>query len=301
MSMTLATHDGTFHADDVMAYAILSIAFPGADLVRTRDPGTLAAADLAFDVGGAYDPERLLYDHHMADGPVREDGTPYSSVGLVWRHHGHDCLAMAFPNEPEWLLERVWSDLDGGLVSEIDRLDNGVGDIGHGGFPALVDDFNPRWDEDRNPNRAFLDAAEMASSVFRRRCAAAIAAARAWNAVTEAASKAQDPRIVFLERGMPWEAAILDGFPEALYVVYPSKSGGWQCAAVPPVRGSFAQRKPLPAAWAGLRGRELSDATGVDGAVFCHHARFVCGAETAAAALALANAAADWPEHAPSP
>jgi uncharacterized UPF0160 family protein len=48
----LATHNGTFHADDVFGVAVLQLLHPGAELVRTRDPETIAKADFAVDVGG---------------------------------------------------------------------------------------------------------------------------------------------------------------------------------------------------------------------------------------------------------
>ena len=43
--MRVVTHDGTFHADDVFAYAVLRAALPNAMLVRSRDPDILALAD----------------------------------------------------------------------------------------------------------------------------------------------------------------------------------------------------------------------------------------------------------------
>ncbi len=45
--MIIATHSGKFHADDVWAVAVLDLVFPDSDLVRTRDPEVIAAADEA--------------------------------------------------------------------------------------------------------------------------------------------------------------------------------------------------------------------------------------------------------------
>ncbi|MBX9635783.1 MAG: MYG1 family protein, partial [Magnetospirillum sp.] len=91
--LKVATHSGTFHADDVFAYAILKAATGGQlELARTRDGEVLAQADVVFDVGGTYDPQARRYDHHMRDKPLRADGAPYSSAGLVWRDFGADAI-----------------------------------------------------------------------------------------------------------------------------------------------------------------------------------------------------------------
>jgi len=47
----------------------------------------------------------------------------------------------------------------------------------------------------------------------------------------------------------------------------------------------------MPSSWAGLRGEELQEVTGISGAEFCHPARFIAGAASKGAALELAEAA----------
>ena len=53
MALTVGTHSGTFHADDVLAFALLRV-FVDADAVpvRTRDKDKLDACDVVIDVGG---------------------------------------------------------------------------------------------------------------------------------------------------------------------------------------------------------------------------------------------------------
>ncbi len=83
--MRVVTHSGTFHADDVFAFAVLRAALGGFDFTRTRDAGAIAAADLVFDVGGIYEPQQSRYDHNIREMPRRADGTTYRSVGQIWR------------------------------------------------------------------------------------------------------------------------------------------------------------------------------------------------------------------------
>lgn len=54
---------------------------------------------------------------------------------------------------------------------------------------------------------------------------------------------------------------------------------------------SYAQRVPLPAAWAGLRGAELATLSGVTAAVFVNPQCFVGGARSRAGALTMAQRA----------
>ena len=90
--MTAVTHDGPFHADDVFAYAVLRAAVGDVQLVRSRDPVVINSADLVFEVGSEDEPAAHRYDHHMRERPLRSCGTPYSSVGLIWRDYGRAAL-----------------------------------------------------------------------------------------------------------------------------------------------------------------------------------------------------------------
>lgn len=90
--MKVVTHDGTFHADDVFAYAVLRAAFRDVHFVRSRDPAVIDSADLVFDVGSVYDADAHCNEHHTRERPLRTCGTPYSSVGLIWRDYGRAAL-----------------------------------------------------------------------------------------------------------------------------------------------------------------------------------------------------------------
>jgi uncharacterized UPF0160 family protein len=60
---------------------------------------------------------------------------------------------------------------------------------------------------------------------------------------------------------------------------------------VPQRLGEFANRRDLPAAWAGLTGDELAAVTGVPDAVFCHAARVYVSARTREGIAELARRA----------
>ena len=84
--ITVVTHNGNFHADDVFSIAVLKHVLPTFKLVRTRDKALIESADYVIDVGGEYDPETNRFDHHQRGGAgERENGIPFSSFGLVWK------------------------------------------------------------------------------------------------------------------------------------------------------------------------------------------------------------------------
>ena len=86
----LVTHSGGFHADELLSSVILTHLFPDATLVRTRDADWLTPAEgrIVYDVGRDYNADDLIFDHHQRPNPLRKDGQPYSSFGLIWKHYG---------------------------------------------------------------------------------------------------------------------------------------------------------------------------------------------------------------------
>ncbi len=101
-----------------------------------------------------------------------------------------------------------------------------------------------------------------------------------------------DPRILELDRKLPWQSAVFAHDLSVLYAVYPVPTGTWMVDVMPRAPGSYAPRLPLPAAWAGLRdAAALAAATGVPDAVFVHPQRFVGAARSRAGALTMAHQA----------
>ena len=65
--MLIATHDGSFHADEVFAIAALGLLGEPLEVMRTRDRDALARADLRVDVGFRHDPSTGDFDHHQRE------------------------------------------------------------------------------------------------------------------------------------------------------------------------------------------------------------------------------------------
>ncbi len=300
----LVTHSGKFHCDEVFAYAVLRLSLglheAGRDhtLLRTRRPEPIEAADIVWDVGGRFDADAQRFDHHQRGAAERPDGTPFSSAGLIWQIHGARAVAALLrPSGSERFAQAIAADLDESLVLRIDEIDNGVA-AGRDplGFAALIGEFNPTWDDPASTgptagDAAFREASMLAQAMLGRRVEALRARMVAEASVLAAHAAASDPRILVLERGMPWKSVVHSHALPVLLAVSPASNGNWMLDTVPPEPGSFAQKLPLPEAWAGLQNAELAQACGVEDAVFVHLRRFVGAARTQDGALAMATKA----------
>src|SRR5579875_3508543 len=294
--MRIATHDGSFHADEVFAIATLQLLDDGAggsiEVIRTREPDRIAAADLRIDVGFRDDPATGDFDHHQRSfARARANGVRYASFGLVWREFG----ARACAGD-----EQVAAAVDATLVQSVDAADSGqrlteiiVDDVHPMTVGAVIGGLNARWDETLTPAQEwerFTAALELARGVLSREIAAVASAQRAVQIVEDAVAAATDPRLVELPVNAPWKRVLVPTAPEALYVIYPKRQG-FGLEGVPRELGSFELRRALPAPWAGLEGEELVAATGVEDAVFCHRARFLVVARSRAGIERLAELA----------
>jgi uncharacterized UPF0160 family protein len=157
----------------------------------------------------------------------------------------------------------------------------------------VIAGLNPAWDEPTGTavlDAGFERAVQLAGAILDRQMALASSRDRARALVVDAIGRAGDPRVIELDRRMPWFEPVVTEAPEALYVVFP-KRDGWGLQAVPRELGSFDNRRDLPAAWGGLTGADLVAETGVADAVFCHPKRFVAAAESRDGVLELVRLA----------
>jgi uncharacterized UPF0160 family protein len=288
----IATHDGSFHADEVFAIAALSLLGEGIEVERTREREALDRAELRVDVGFRHDPRSGDFDHHQRDFQLaRENGVRYASFGLVWREFGSRICDGD---------EEVADALDMTLVQPVDANDTGQQlsrPLIDGVYPmtinGVIGGFNARWDETLTPEEErerFDQAVELATGVLRREIGAAASARRAVLIVREAIETAEDPRVVDLPVNSPWKQVVVPEAPEALFVIYPKRQG-YGLEAVPRQLGSFENRLDLPAEWAGREGSDLAAVTGVDDVLFCHAKRFLVVARSRAGVEQLAELA----------
>ncbi|WP_114961615.1 MYG1 family protein [Tritonibacter mobilis] len=296
----LVTHSGGFHADELLSTVILSRLYPEAELVRTRDKSWITPAEgrIIYDVGGEFDAGAGIFDHHQRPNPLRPNGQPYSSFGLIWAEFGRDYLrAQAVPEKD---LEQVHAAFDEDFVRPVDLLDNGAVDTAEAGplfagltLPVLLESLKPVFDDrsEGADDTAFHAALTVARAIVEARIRHKAAKLRAADVVFTAIKDAGTGRVLELPMGMPFRGAVeRAGADHLLFVVHPRNSD-WALTTIRTGDDTFETRADLPAAWAGLTDAALEQASGVEGAKFCHNARFLAIADSRDAILKLAELA----------
>jgi len=274
---SVGTHDGTFHADEVTACALLML-FNLVDedkIIRTRDLGLLAACEYVCDVGGIYDSDSKLFDHHQVDyqGPL-------SSAGMILKYL--HTLGLLKTNEYEFFNYT--------LVMGVDAHDNGRDPLipGYCSFSHVVSNFTPvRYDcPPEEQNQAFHQALQFVYTHLKRM----------WERFQYTQScreivmngMQQYKECLIFDQSLPWLEIFfeLDGERHpALFVIMPS-GHHWKLRGIPPsYQERMKVRLPLPQEWAGLLDEDLKKVSGISGAVFCHKGRFISVWETKEDAL----------------
>jgi uncharacterized UPF0160 family protein len=287
----IITHNGKFHVDDLLAVACLQILHgpEHTEVVRSRDPEVWKTGDYVLDVGNVYDHEQKYYDHHQHGGAgTRENGVPYSSLGLIWKHYGKEISGS----------EEVAARIDKEVVTSVDLADNGI-DVYHttheGVHPYLIHRilvvFRPTWKEGDVHDERFMELLPIARRAIEREITSARDTIEGERFVEEAYENAEDKRLIIFDGPYPWYH-VLGRKPEPLYVVKPKSQGtNWEVECVRNEVHSFQNRKSLPEFWRGYRDEELVRRTGIADAVFCHNAGFIAVAVSKEGAIALARLA----------
>ncbi|MEP5732186.1 MAG: MYG1 family protein [Sulfitobacter sp.] len=296
----LVTHSGGFHADELLSSVVLTRLFPDATLLRTRDKAwiTPKGTRIIYDVGGDFDAGAQIFDHHQRPNPLREDGQPYSSFGLIWAHYGRDFLiAMEVPEKD---IETIHASFDRGFVLPIDLVDNGAVNPSEAGplfsgmtLPVLLESLKTVFDdrEEGADDRAFMAALPVARAFVEAQIKRKAAKIRAEDIVLSAIQTAGEGCVLELPMGMPFRAGVEKaGADHLLFAIHP-RGTDWTLTTIRVGDDTFENRADLPAAWAGLTDDALAAASGVNGAKFCHNGRFIAVANTREAILKMADIA----------
>lgn len=271
------THDGTFHADEITACALLML-FNLIDedkIVRTRDLHVLATCEYVCDVGGVYDPEQKLFDHHQVDyqGPL-------SSAGMVLKYLR--AIHILEPNEYDFF--------NHSLIMGVDAHDNGRDPLilGYCSFSHVISNFTPiRHDcSVKEQNDAFHEALKFAFQYLRHLWERFKYAHSCRQIVADCMAKSE--KCLIFDQNLPWLEIFFElhgAVHPALFVIMPS-GNHWKLRGIPPTyQDRMKVRLPQPKQWAGLLDEDLKKVSGISGAIFCHKGRFISVWETREDAL----------------
>ena len=292
----LVTHNGGFHADDLFATATLSILNnDNVKIIRTRDPKVIATGDFIYDVGGEYNPEKNMFDHHQRGGAgVRPNGVPYSSFGLIWKTYGEQICGD----------KEVRDKIDQKIVQPIDAIDNGVdiakpvfeGVMTYGVDQVFLNNI-PTWKEEKeNIDDVFKKLVKKVKEFLLREIEVTKADVEGKNIIVNSYNNSSDKRIVILENDFPryLYQNTLSLFPEPIYAIVPSgHSSMWKVEAIRKSLDTMENRKLFPESWRGFFDGDpkLGEVAGVSDATFCHKGGFLVIALTKEGAIKLAEKA----------
>jgi len=303
----IITHNGGFHADDVFAVATVRLWLEKngsknifgktkIEVIRTRNLEIIAKGDFVVDVGGEYNVDKKIFDHHQAGGAGKHpNGIPYSSFGLVWKEYGKDICDS----------QEVADVINKRIVQPVDAVDNGV-DLCNLIYPEVqpyfisdligIYNFVPKKKRGGNLDENFLQAVGLVGDVLEREIEMAQIEVEEKKYVDEIYRGSDDKEIIILEKDISDKSwgAVLVQYNEPLYVVKPDGgSQNWKMKTVRKNLFSFESRKDLPKEWAGKIGDELVRETGVESAIFCHNKRFIVVAKTKEGAMELGRLAVE--------
>lgn len=278
LKKSIGVHDGSFHADEISACALL-IHFGLVEkgkVLRSRDLELLSKCEYVCDVGGIYDPRLKRFDHHQVD--YKGD---LSSAGMV----------LSYLKDTAHISSALYEHLNHSWIMGVDAHDNGryTADIGTSTFSHIIANFMPiEYDcTDKQLDTSFHEALEF-TLLHLARMVERFYYMRSCRKEVEDAMKNSDEVLLF-DRTLPWMDLFFEMGGEehpARFVIMPSSSG-WKLRGIPPnTRDRMRVRQPLPEKWAGLLDDKLAAVSGIAGAVFCHKGRFISVWKTKEDALA---------------
>lgn len=309
--MIIATHDGSFHADETLACAILTYLYENSNIIRSRDPKILETADLIIDVSGKNDERH--YDHHSNDFTLkRENGIFYATAGIIWKKCGIEYLHKIYdefvkdhlPNLDEKIFEKAFLRLDKEIMWMVDLNDNGqlnsfidnslwtlndkeqqiVNNLNElyrlePSIPYLVAMQNLPNVSGQEQNKNFFNTVKILRSLMQN---CAINALHTEYGIDKVLKCYDGGPLLIMHERLPWTNAVLanyDLFKDCFLAIYPDRKRGWRIQSLPiSAAQRFKNRCSAPSSWRGLDGLKLDKETMLTNTIFVHKAGFTGGA-----------------------
>jgi len=294
----VVTHSEVFHADEIMAIAVIKCLCAVEAITRTRDLEILRGrlsdpSVIVFDVGGEYDPAMHNYDHHQRSFVVLADGErKLASAGLAWKHFGMEVLRRFTCDRTQVEILEIWHRIDRMIMHPVDVVDNGQdrpgiewSSVHISAILGGLNDMHGGWDK----------AIQIAWDLLR------CSIVREAQFVAEATPIAQALHATPTTQAwavMEWSHTLMrvaHRAPEhVLFVVFQGPAGDWKGQQIPDAPGSTSGRLSFPEAWRGRNPEELQalmPPTVPPGVVFTHPNGFIAGHQTREGMIAMVEAA----------
>lgn len=265
---SVGVHSGKFHADDVVAVALLLyVNLVDEDKIyRSRDNEVLDNCEFVCDVGGVNNEESKRFDHHQNSYKGM-----HASAGLV----------LNFIEKSGHLDKEVCNKIRYKLVNAVDDHDNGRGVLNASTFSYIIEDwyFIRRGDREEDiAYHQFIEAVRFAKSFIGRIVNKFLYLKDAVVPEVEDAIKKSENHTMIFKNNVNWTEVFFDILPDnkdIYFALYKREGGDWCIKCVPKEKGSFKVLCPFPEKWSGLFGETLSKVSGIEGGIFCHKNLFI--------------------------
>lgn len=304
-AIKIGIHNGIFHADDVLCVVMIKYLYSmnmidSFQVIRTRDEKLLSKCDIVCDIGCAdiITDNRICFDHHQPDSESYPNGVKMAACGKLFRYLNDLNIFGLDETGTGYMLEH--------LFYPVETQDNGqiIEEVHCPNQLSFVSAFNANWDEDqRIQDTRFNEAVYIAYEIFIK----LLQRARSTQKINTMMAKEIDnylsnpDGVLILNKFVPWNESVLrhnylvqeldrkmgsirkigsedKGNNIISAVVFPAINEGYNCQMVPVDKGTYDTYHSFP--WKGLRGDELSNASGIEGGIFCHPAGFISGWKT---------------------
>ena len=283
---TLVSHSPPFHADDLLACALMGKYFESKgiphSIILTRDQKIIDSATAAVDVGGKHHEENLRFDHHQLKDSEK------AATGLV---------ADFLEKEKGF----VWVSKFKPTLEKIDRADLGTPKAPQDlRLSEALGNFNPTWKEKQN--NQFFEALEVVSNsleeslasitydpskniseifeeallknskIIHREKQVEEAKVEGNEQFISAAIKGRESGVAETQQGIDFYLLFTEEYlaiapkeeSKALksinYITFKTPTGSVNAIAAPKPENRMEQKHPFPQEWRGKRGQELVDA-----------------------------------------
>lgn len=290
-TVTVSTHSGFYHADELFAIATLRLFLQKQDLklkiIRTRDSQEAFKCDYCIDVGRQYDPSKNRYDHHQVDKSlIRENGIPYAAFGLIWRHFGESLVSS----------KEVFESIEKKIVMPIDGMDNAVSistknfeDIQEYNIASTIHAISDFYGAEKL-EESFYECLEMCYKILCGEIKRSEEKAQSALEVKKMIEEQAEPDILVLNKYHSWKKVVID-FPNVKFVIFPdTDKSKWYLQPALKTNEDFSDfRVRFPESWLGKENQSLVEVSGIEEAVFCHKSGYLAVLNSKKSALAMAN------------
>lgn len=279
--LTLGTHSGMFHLDDVLSTIMLRRIYPNSKLIRTRDKAILDSCDIVYDVGSVYNPDLKRFDHHQRGFDTKFSSKydyKMSSAGLVYKNYTNELFVTYGYKKDEnyqFIVDKIYEE----YILGIDANDNGYERNGNYEIRSLataVKGFNKSVDENDTFEKAVdyikIDFDNYMNWVFTD-----------WlfdfKYAKQCVDNCQSVILVADKHVSSGSIAIhAEKQKKDLKFLIRKEPDQFRIYGIPAGNNTFKCKAYLKESWRGLRNNSLVDVSGISTATFVHANGFTGGA-----------------------